>query len=152
MVLRNLVSVVTIALVDGASAQEGEVTADSLNVTQVGSVVLARERVVSDLYVAGSHAYVGSIGGILYIVDISQPSNMRKVAEVAAGGSALDVKVDGDMAVVGVRSESGGGVVVIDVSDLRCRRFWPGYPSRVECTTSFSTKSGPTWLMQMRRA
>ena len=124
MILQNFAAfVMTIALVNAVSAQPTEVTIDSLNVTQVGSVVLAEEgfQVVSDLYVAGSHAYVGGIddgsGGALFIVDISQPANMRKVAEVTTDGPALDVKVDDGLAVVAMQGGSFGGIVVIDVTD-----------------------------------
>jgi hypothetical protein len=104
MILQNFAAfVMTIALANAVSAQPTEVAIDSLNVTQVGSVVLAEEglQVISDLYVAGSHAYVGGIddgsGGALFIVDISQPANMRKVAEVTTDGPALDVKVDDEI-------------------------------------------------------
>jgi hypothetical protein len=110
-----LVCVVTVSLVASASAQRPppKHTADSLNVTQVGSIVLTEDGIVTDLYVAGNHAYVGSAENTLYIVDISDPANMRLAAQVTTEGPALDVKVAGNLAVVGGAS----GITVIDISD-----------------------------------
>ena len=119
MALRNVgVSLLVGALMSATSAQSPDVVVDSLNITQVGSVDLPGEGdVVSDLYVAGDHAYVGSIEGTLFIVDISQPANMGKVAEVTTDGPGLDVKVAGRPAVVGVQGGEFEGIVIIDVSD-----------------------------------
>ena len=36
----------------------------------------------TDLYLAADHALMGDSRGIVHIVDISDPANMRKVAEV----------------------------------------------------------------------
>ena len=116
MALRNVgVSLLVGALMSATSAQSPDVVVDSLNIAQVGSVDLpGGGDVVSDLYVAGDHAYVGSIEGTLFIVDISQPANMGKVAEVTTDGPALDVKVAGRLAVVGVQGGEFEGIVIID--------------------------------------
>ena len=56
---------------------------------------------------------------VLHITDISQPQAMELVAQVEMPGPALDVKVDGDLAIVAV--QHGGvnelGLVVVDVGD-----------------------------------
>jgi len=56
---------------------------------------------------------------VLHITDISQPQLMELVAQVEMPGPALDVKVDGDLAIVAV--QHGGvnelGLVVVDGGD-----------------------------------
>ena len=143
-----LVCVVTVSLVASASAQRPppKPAADSLNVTQVGSIVLTEDGIVTDLYVAGNHAYVGSAENTLYIVDISDPANMRLAAQVTTEGPALDVKVAGNLAVVGGAS----GVTVIDISEPSSPRILSQVP--VEPTTCHSTRTGPISPIQAVRA
>ena len=86
-----------------------------------GRLIAAR---TTDLYVAGDHAYIGSYRRRLHIVDISRPEAMRKVAEVTLFGPVVDVKVAGDLAVVGIQSghrTTENGVAVLDISE-------PGQP------------------------
>ena len=78
----------------------------------------------SDIYVAGDYAYIGTFAvddHELYIVDVSDPSQMTLAATVPIIGTAHDVKVAGDIAVVsGHPTDKGpGGITVIDVSDPR---------------------------------
>jgi hypothetical protein len=74
---------------------------------------------VTDLYVAGNHAYVGNRDqGVLHIVDISQPQAMRLDTSLTLSQiRSLDVKVSGDLAVVGAQSNSAGEAIFIDVSE-----------------------------------
>ena len=100
---------------------------DSLNVERVGEIVLISPPEEedahlfpdgTDLYLAGDHALMGDFRGIVHIVDISDPANMRKVAEVRTPGPALDIKIAGDLAVVGVQDfESSFGLLILDISD-----------------------------------
>ena len=100
---------------------------DSLNVERVGEIVLISPPEDedahlfpdgTDLYLAGDHALMGDFRGIVHIVDISDPANMRKVAEVRTPGPALDIKIAGDLAVVGVQDfESSFGLLILDISD-----------------------------------
>ncbi len=100
---------------------------DSLNVERVGEIVLISPPEEedahlfpdgADLYLAGDHALMGDFRGIVHIVDISDPANMRKVAEVRTPGPALDIKIAGDLAVVGVQDfESSFGLLILDISD-----------------------------------
>ena len=100
---------------------------DSLNVERVGEIVLISPPEDedahlfpdgTDLYLAGDHALMGDFRGIVHIVDISDPANMRKVAEVRTPGPALDIKIAGDLAVVGVQEfEATFGLLILDISD-----------------------------------
>ncbi len=106
---------------------------DSLNVERVGEIALISPSKGddlpdsthlspypdgTDLYLAGDHALMGDFRGIVHIVDISDPANMRKVAEVRTPGPALDIKIAGDVAVIGVQDfESSFGLLILDISD-----------------------------------
>ncbi len=97
---------------------------DSLNVERVGEIVLVslpQEGELpygTDLYLAGDHALMGDFRGIVHIVDISDPANMRKVAEVHTPGSAVDIKISGDLAVIGVQEfDADFGLLILDISD-----------------------------------
>ena len=74
--------------------------------------------VTADLFLAGDYSYVGSFENRVHIVDISQPQSMRQVVQVPTPGPAVDVKVSGHLAVVGVQSSgSDFGVVILDIAD-----------------------------------
>ena len=100
---------------------------ESLNVTLVGSLQVESPWdpeeggyfSTTDLFIAGDYGYMGSNSGLLHIIDISQPEAMRLVAQVEMPGPALDVKVDGDLAVIAVQNGAINelGLVVVDVSD-----------------------------------
>ena len=99
---------------------------DSLNVERVGEIVLISppegdhplDSDGTDLYLAGDHALMGDFRGIVHIVDISDPANMRKVAEVRTPGPALDIKIAGDLAVIGVQEVGSSlGLLILDISD-----------------------------------
>ena len=97
---------------------------DSLNVERVGEIVLVslpQEGELpygTDLYLTGDHALMGDFRGIVHIVDISDPAGMRKVAEVRTPGSAVDIKISGDLAVIGVQGNDGDfGLLILDISD-----------------------------------
>lgn len=100
---------------------------DSLNVERVGEIALisppeGEDAYLfpdgTDLYLAGDHALMGDFRGIVHIVDISDPANMRKVAEVRTPGPALDIKIAGDLAVIGVQGfGSSFGLLILDISD-----------------------------------
>ena len=96
---------------------------DSLNVERVGEIVLfslpqeGEFPYGADLYLAGDHALMGDFRGLVHIVDISDPAAMRKVAEVPTPGPALDIKIAGDMAVIGVQNDADFGLLILDISD-----------------------------------
>ena len=97
---------------------------DSLNVERVGEIVLVSPPQEgdlpygTDLYLAGDHALMGDFRGIVHFVDISDPANMRKVAEVRTPGPAVDIKISGDLAAIGVqRIDSDFGLLILDISD-----------------------------------
>ncbi|MYK41779.1 MAG: hypothetical protein F4049_16365, partial [Gemmatimonadetes bacterium] len=100
---------------------------DSLNVERVGEIAFISPPKGedahlfpegTDLYLAGDHALMGDFRGIVHIVDISDPANMRKVAEVRTPGPALDIKIAGDLAVIGVQDfGSSFGLLILDISD-----------------------------------
>ena len=97
---------------------------DSLGVERVGQIVLVRPPGEgelpwgTDLYLAGDHALMGDFRGIVHFVDISDPADMRKVAEVHTSGPAVDIKMAGDLAVVGVQQiDQDFGLLILDISD-----------------------------------
>ena len=105
-------------------------TPHSLNVEFVGEIQLNRSAgqldlpPTSDIYVAGDYAYVGTFdveNHELYIVDVSDPSNMTLAASVPIIGSVLDVKVSGNIAIASGHptGKGPGGITIIDVSDPR---------------------------------
>ena len=96
---------------------------DSLNVERVGEIVFISPPEGgdlpdgTDLYLAGDHALMGDFRGIVHIVDISDPADMRKVAEVRTPGPARDIKIAGDLAVIGIQEEgSSFGVLILDIT------------------------------------
>ena len=104
-------------------------TPKTLNVEFVGELQLNRPAgqlevpPTSDIYVSGDYAYIGTFAidaHELYIVDVSDPAQMALVATVPITGTAHDVKVDGDIAVVaGHPADAGlGGITVIDAPTL----------------------------------
>ncbi|MBT6619777.1 MAG: T9SS type A sorting domain-containing protein [Gemmatimonadetes bacterium] len=112
---------------------------DSLNIEFVGQINLTGEPVAdrlpdgSDLYVSGDIALMGDFRGIVHIVDISDPTAMREIAQVRTPGPALDIKIAGDLAVIGVQQRSTDfGLIVLDISDPEnpvelSRLFEPGW-------------------------
>ncbi len=72
------------------------------------------------VWVDGDHAYAGTNGGWLHMVDVSQPSSPVKVGEYYNPGTTgydvwlLDVLVSGNRAYL---ADWGGGFIVLDVSD-----------------------------------
>jgi hypothetical protein len=102
-----------------------------LNVELVGQLSLGDEAdikdpvrtlqgilITADLAILGDYAYVGSWGSVLHIVDISRPEAMREVARVETPTRALDIKVEGDLAAIGVQGRTGDfGLVLVDISD-----------------------------------
>ena len=128
---RGTVPLLILLLAAATSAQEEpfpifapEAAPDSLNVERVGEIVLfslPREGEFpygADLYLAGDHALMGDFRGLVHIVDISDPADMRKVAEVPTPGPALDIKIAGDLAVIGVQQNEGDfGLLILDISD-----------------------------------
>lgn len=128
---RAAVPLLILFVAAATSAQEGpfpifapEDAPDSLNVERVGEIVLAplpREGEFpygADLYLAGDRALMGDFRGLVHIVDISDPAAMRKAAEVPTPGPALDIKIAGDLAVIGVQANEGDfGLLILDISD-----------------------------------
>ena len=113
----------------GESAGNAALTSahsDRLNLTLVDSILLEG---VTDVYVSGNHAYVGNQErDVLHIVDISQPQAMRLDTSLTLLGTrSVDVKVSGNLAVVGTQSNRIGGAILIDVSE----------PSNPEILSSF---------------
>ena len=120
-----------ILLLAAAAAQEApfpilspDDAPDSLNVERVGEIVLVplpREGGFpygADLYLAGDHALMGDFRGLVHIVDISDPADMRKAAEVPTPGPALDIKIAGGLAVIGVQANDADfGLLILDISD-----------------------------------
>ena len=97
---------------------------DSLNVEHVGEIILfsllreGEPPVGTNLFLAGDHALMGDFLGTVHIVDISDPADMRKVAEVGTPGSAVDIKISGDLAVIGIQQEDLDlGLLLLDISD-----------------------------------
>ncbi len=104
---------------EAESAGEGALTSvhsNALSMTLVDSIVLEG---VTDLYVAGNHAYVGNGDqGVLHIVDISQPQAMRLDTSLTLSEiRSLDIKVSGDLAAVGAQRNSVGEVIFVDISE-----------------------------------
>ena len=76
---------------------------------------------------------MGDFRGIVHIVDISDPTAMQEIAQVRTPGPALDIKIAGDLAVIGVQQRSTNfGLIVLDISDPEnpvelSRLFEPGW-------------------------
>ena len=97
---------------------------DSLNVERVGQINLTREPQTdrfpdgADLYVSGDLALMGDFRGIVHVVDISDPTAMREIAQVPTPGPALDIKIADNLAVIGVQQRSTDfGLIMLDLSD-----------------------------------
>ena len=96
------------------------------NLTLVGHIQLAQDTTyivgdrpqLTDLYVAGNYAYLGSFLNRIYIVDISTPQQMRLAVEIPTKYAAVDLKIEGDLAVVGLQDSrlNGGGLLILDIS------------------------------------
>ena len=77
-----------IALFATASHGQFRTDPDSLNIEFVGQVNLTGEPIAdrlpdgTDLYVSGDIALMGDFRGIVYIVDISDPTAMQEIAQV----------------------------------------------------------------------
>ena len=124
--------------------QETAFRYESLNVELVGALDVAPEEDLSqevrtsagplkttDLFVSGDYAYIGSYANRLYIVDISSPEEMRVVAQVETPGPAVDVKVEGDLAIIAVqRAGLRLGLLMVDVSDPRRPRVLAEFSDR----------------------
>ena len=124
--------------------QETAFRYEPFNIELVGALDVAPEEDLSqevrtsagpmkttDLFVSGDYAYIGSFANRLYIVDISSPEQMRVVAEVETPGPAVDVKVDGDLAIIAVqRVGLRLGLIMVDVSDLRRPRVLAEFSDR----------------------
>ena len=84
----------------------------------------------ADLFVSGQYAYLGSFADAVHVVDISRPDRLDLVAEVATAGPAVDVKIEGDMAGVGVQKPGAQfGLLILDVSEST-GASWPRRPIR----------------------
>ncbi len=96
---------------------------DSLNVERVGEIVLLPTPEAGDVgygadfYVSGNHALMCDVRRFVHVVDISDPANMRKVAEVQTPGAPLDIKISGNLAAVGVQETDDFGLLILDLSD-----------------------------------
>ena len=144
LLLRTFIACLALGflLASGAAAHEGEglenhnepsvddhEEAQYLNVTLVGSVQVEAPLdhasrkffTTTDLYLAGNYAYLGSDNNKLHVIDISQPDAMRAVAQIEMPGPALDIKVDGNLAVVGVQGAENTkmGVVIQAVFHIK---------------------------------
>ncbi|MEE2658267.1 MAG: FlgD immunoglobulin-like domain containing protein [Candidatus Latescibacterota bacterium] len=108
-----------------------------LNLTQLGQFDPVRERRSADFYISGNYAFMGDFDSSrLHVIDISHPGDMHLVAEVDIGQSdVLDVKIAGDLAVLGMQgSSSDAGLAIVDISDpadpellsVLSRRGWFG--------------------------
>jgi hypothetical protein len=79
----------------------------------------------SDLELHGDHAFVGSYGEGIVLVDISDPTNPRRVGKFDCPGGQNDVQLspDGRHAAMAIETSSNGchegeqGTVVLDVAD-----------------------------------
>jgi len=66
-----------------------------------------------DVYVRGNNAYVASGDRGMYILDVSNPSNISRISLVDTPGNATSVYVQGSYAYI---ADEANGLVVIDVS------------------------------------
>ena len=124
--------------------QETPFSYEPLNVELVGALDVAQKEALSqevptfagpfkttDLFVSGEFAYIGSFANRLYVVDISSPEEMHVVAEVETPGPAVDVKVEGDLAIIAVqRVGLRLGLMMVDVSDPRRPRVLAEFSDR----------------------
>ena len=78
----------------------------------------------SDLAVAGDYVYMGGFDHALHIVDISAPAKLRQVARLETPAAIWDVKVEGDLAALGVQSRgSNSGLVLVDIAEPTAPRI-----------------------------
>ncbi len=144
-VLPALVAVLLLILADGASAFEmkrsSRLTSASLGVPEPAPLTGQGENLelvanvpidpgtqgvaASDLELHGNHAFVGSYGEGVVIVDISDPRNPRRVGKFNCPGGQNDVQLspDGRYLAMAVETTSNKchpgdeGTVILDVSD-----------------------------------
>jgi len=83
---------------------------DSLNVRCIGRWPFGAARAV---VVEGDYVYLGS-GGVIYILDMSDPTSPTEVGEIATPGVVFCIFVDNFHLYV---ADGGGGLRVIDVAD-----------------------------------
>jgi hypothetical protein len=145
-VLAMLVAALTVVFADAAEAFEmkraNRLTAASLgavpepqpltgqgeNLELVANVPIdpgTQGVAASDLELHGNHAYVGSYGEGMVVVDISDPRNPRRVGKFACPGGQNDIQLspDGRYAAMAVETISNKchpgdeGTVILDISD-----------------------------------
>ena len=118
------------ACVHAASAQDPPLPALAgdqgvMNVTLIGTVHVEPPWdpegegffSTTDLFIDGDHVYMGSRSGLLHIIDISDPTDMKLASQIMMPGQALDVKVADNLAVVSVQN---GPVNDIGAVMVRC--------------------------------
>ncbi len=120
------------ACVHAASAQDPPLPALAgdqgvMNVTLIGTVHVEPPWdpegegffSTTDLFIDGDHVYMGSRSGLLHIIDISDPTDMKLASQIMMPGQALDVKVADNLAVVSVQNGPVNdiGAVMVDVTD-----------------------------------
>ncbi len=93
---------------------------DSTNPQQVGSTVML-DGFVTDITIAGNHAYTTVGGKGLWVIDISDPTHPNDVGFLRTPGYAEGVDVAGNYAYV---AAGGAGLRVVDVSD-------PSHPKQI---------------------
>ncbi len=71
---------------------------------------------ITGLDVQGDYAYMSGAfyGGVLYILDVSDPSNIIKTSRIYVGDYAYDIKVSGNYAYIATYDN---GIYIVDVSD-----------------------------------
>src|SRR5215216_1107853 len=112
----------------GAPPEPHPLTGEGQNLELVANVPIdpgTQGVAASDLELHGNHAFVGSYGEGLVIVDISDPRNPRRAGKFSCPGGQNDVQLspDGRYAAMAVETvnnkchKGDEGTVILDVSD-----------------------------------
>lgn len=117
-----------VGLARAAMAEPAPLTGEGENMELVANVPIdpgPQGVAASDLELHGNHAFVGSYGEGVVIVDIADPRNPRRVGKFHCPGGQNDVQLspDGRYAAMAIETSSNGchegkqGTVILDVSD-----------------------------------
>lgn len=90
---------------------------DPLHLNKLGELILGEEIWVDDLVIRDDYAYLAASDDGLVVVDYSQPTELRRVAEFPIY-EAQDIVLDGDLALVASSSPSDYDFDSLEVFDI----------------------------------
>jgi len=120
----------------------GQVSAGAKRVVQIGG--LKTESNARAVELAGDYAYVANMFSGLLIIDISEPTRPRLVANLETACSAWDVAICGDYAYV---ADGCAGLQIVDVSDPGNPIIVGNYPCNSDSTRAVAVEGDYAYII-----